>query len=160
MTRKYPKWMGKMRGLTNREMKQFLLGANVARIATLKNDKSPYLATVWYHYDGRHFYVGGRAKSAWIHHITENDPRVALHIARDKSPYSRVLVEGKGEVAEGPAGIKGKWLKIANKMAKRYLGSHGPEYLVPTLERPRVWIRIVPEKITTWEGVEWHRRYL
>ncbi len=44
-------------------------------------------------------------------------------------------------------------------MSLRYLGEHGPEYLKPTLNRPRYLIEIVLDKVTSWEGVEWHPRY-
>ena len=151
--------MGKMRGLTRGELKKFLSAGWVARIATAKEDGVPYIATVWYEFDGRDFYLGGRAKSTWAQHIKKN-PNVALHIAKDSSPYTRALIEGKAEVVEGPSPIRGKWLKVANKMSVRYLGRRGPEYLVPTLDRPRLWIRITPTRVTTWEGVEWHRKYI
>jgi hypothetical protein len=45
-------------------------------------------------------------------------------------------------------------------MALRYLGERGPEYLVPTYERPRYLIRFTPSKIISWEGVEWAQHYL
>ncbi len=159
MPKPYPDWMGKMRGLTKKELESFLSEPRVARLATLKDDKSPYIATVWFHYEDGCFYLGGRAKSAWVQYV-KNDPHVALHIGRDESPFTRVLVEGKAEIVEGPSKISGKWLEIANKMAARYLGERGPEYLVPTLDRPRVWIKITSERLTSWEGVEWHSRYL
>ena len=45
-------------------------------------------------------------------------------------------------------------------MAVRYLGEHGPEYLVPTYDRPRYLIRFTPDKMVSWEGVEWAEQYL
>ena len=48
---------------------------------------------------------------------------------------------------------------VANRMAVRFLGEHGPEYLVPTYDRPRYLIKIVPTKMLTWDGVEWARKY-
>lgn len=48
------------------------------------------------------FFLGGRAKSAWVQHII-NDPRVAIYIARDDSPFTRILAEGKAKVVEGPS---------------------------------------------------------
>ena len=159
MSKTYPEWMGKMRGLTKEELNKFLSEPRVARLATLKDDNSPYIATVWFHYEDGNFFLGGRSKSAWVQYV-KSHPRVALHIGKDESPFTRVLVEGKAQIVEGPSKISGRWLEVANRMATRYLGERGPDYLVPTLDRPRVWIKITPEKLTSWEGVEWHRRYM
>jgi len=152
-------WKGQMRGLTEAEMKSFLSEPWVARIATLKEDGTPYLSTVWYEYDHPYFYLGGREKSAWVANLIRN-PHVALHIAEDKEPFTRVVIEGIAEIVEGPIGITGRWVEIANKMATRYLGEHGPEYLVPTMDRRRYWVKIVPQKVQTWSGVEWAKKYL
>jgi hypothetical protein len=43
--------------------------------------------------------------------------------------------------------MQGQCLDVANRMARRFLGEHGPEYLVPTYDRPRYLIKIVPTKI-------------
>ncbi|HEY6519960.1 MAG TPA: hypothetical protein VIZ19_11360 [Roseiarcus sp.] len=44
-------------------------------------------------------------------------------------------------------------------MAPRFLSEHGPEYLVPTYDRPRYLIKIAPTKMLTWDGVEWAKKY-
>ena len=54
--RKYPEWMGKMRGLTRKEIKEFLSGPVVARVATVKPEGTPYVTPVWQHYDGKAIY--------------------------------------------------------------------------------------------------------
>jgi hypothetical protein len=41
-----------------------------------------------------------------------------------------------------------------------YLGEHGPEYLEPSRSRPRYLVKFIPETIVSWEGVEWHPKYL
>jgi hypothetical protein len=56
--------------------------------------------------------------------------------------------------------MAGLMLEIARRMAVRYLGEHGPEYLEPSQPRPRYLVKLAPEKITSWEGVEWHLKYL
>lgn len=152
-------WKGQMRSLSETEMISFLGEPWIARIATINECGTPYLSTVWYEYDHPYFYLCGREKSTWVTNLRRN-PHVAIHIAEDKAPFTRVLVEGDAEILEGPAGIKGQWVDVANKMATKYLGEHGPEYLVPTMDRPRYWIMISPKKITSWSGVEWHTKYL
>ncbi|MEM0499974.1 MAG: pyridoxamine 5'-phosphate oxidase family protein, partial [Candidatus Korarchaeota archaeon] len=120
MIGKYPPWMGKMRGLTRKELAQFLARGYVARIATIKKDGSPYIVPAWFQYEEPYFYFVARAKSIWVEHI-KNDPRVAVQISRDDPPYTRVLVEGFAEIVEGPV-VGGRWVEIAHKMALRYLG--------------------------------------
>jgi PPOX class probable F420-dependent enzyme len=151
-------WKGDARSLTAKELKAFLSKPWIARLATLDADTSPYLSTVWYEYEQPVFILAGRAKSQWVHNLIR-DPRVAMHIADDDPPHTRVSLQGKAKVVAGPAGIEGKWVDIANRMARRYLGERGPEYLLPTLNRKRYWIKVRPEKLTTWTGIEWHPKY-
>ena len=157
--REYPEWMGKMRALTNDEIKEFLAGPIVARLAVVRSDGSPYVAPVWQEYDGQAIYFIPREKSAFVAHIQAN-PRIAISCALDVAPYTRVLFEGKAEIVEGPKPMEGQTLEIARRMAVRYLGEHGPEYLEPSRPRPRYLIKLTPEKVTSWEGVEWAAKYL
>jgi hypothetical protein len=57
------------------------------------------------------------------------------------------------------APMQGRWLDVANRMSLGLLGEQGPEYLVPTHDRPHCPIKTVPTKMLTWDGVEWARRY-
>lgn len=156
--REYPAWMGKMRSLTAEEIDAFLAGPHTARIGTLRPDGRPYVNPVWQHWTGEVLYVIARERSAYVRNLQAN-PAVAVSVALDEAPFTRVLVEGKAEV-EGPRVLEGRFLEIAEQMAVRYMGERGPEYLEPTADRPRYLVRIRPEKITSWEGVEWHPKYL
>jgi nitroimidazol reductase NimA-like FMN-containing flavoprotein (pyridoxamine 5'-phosphate oxidase superfamily) len=49
--RKYPEWMGKMRGLTTAEIQEFLAGPIVARVATTDEEGLPYITPVWEEWD-------------------------------------------------------------------------------------------------------------
>lgn len=157
--RKYPEWMGKMRGLTPDEIMEFLAGPIVARVATIDEEQFPYITPVWQEWDGTHMWIVPRQKSAWVRHI-QRQPNVAISCALDNSPYTRVLMRGTAHIAAGPEPMQGKCLEVANRMAVRYLGERGPEYLVPTLDRPRYLIQFTPITITSWEGVEWAQHYL
>jgi PPOX class probable F420-dependent enzyme len=156
----YPEWMGKMRGLTPAEIKEFLAGPVVARVATVKPDGSPYVVPVWQEYDGQALYFIPRAKSAFVRYIQTN-PRIAVSCALDNAPYTRVLFEGRAEIVAGPRPLEGLLLEIAQRMAMRYFGGeHGIEYLEGSRDRPRYLVKLVPEKTTSWEGVEWHPKYV
>ena len=156
---KTPEWMGNNRKLTAVEVREFLAGPVVARIATIDEEGMPYITPAWQEWDGEAIWVVPREKSAWVRHILHN-PNVAVSCAMDSGTYKRVLFRGKAEVAFGPAPMAGKCLEVANRMAVRFLGEHGPEYLVPTYDRPRYLIKIVPYKTITWDGVEWAASYM
>jgi len=152
-------WMGANRGMTPEEIKRFLAGPIVARIATIDPDGMPYITPVWQEWDGEALWVIPRERTTFVQHLKTN-PNVAVSCALDVSPYTRVLMRGKAEIVFGPAIMEGQCLEIANRMATRYLGEHGPEYLVPTLDRPRYLVKIVPDSLVSWEGVEWARKYV
>lgn len=156
---KYPDWMGKMRGLYPPELKEFLDGPVVARIATVDSQGDPYITPVWQEWDGKAMWIIPRAKTILVKHL-QRFPRCAASCAKDSSPYTRVLFRGQAEIVEGPALMRGDWLEMARRMAVRYLGERGPEYLEPSAVRPRYWVKITPEKTISWEGVEWAAKYL
>jgi hypothetical protein len=99
-----------------------------------------------------------RERSTWVGHIQQK-PDVAVSCALDHSPYTRVLMRGRAEIVSGPAPMAGRCLEIAQRMAVRYLGERGPEYLEPTAGRPRYLIKFTPAKTVSWEGVEWAEKY-
>ena len=157
--REYPELMGKMRGLTPIEIEEFLAGPIVARVAMVKPNGRPYLTTVWQEWDGQALYFIPREKSTFVPYIQAN-PYLAISCALDQTPFTRVLFEGRAEILEGPSPMDGLMLEMARRMAVRYLGEHGPEYLEPSRSRPRYLIKFILETIVSWEGVEWHPKYL
>jgi hypothetical protein len=83
-------------------------------------------------------------------------------MALETAPYTRVTILGEAEIVEGPVDSQGgtaRWVEVARAMSTRYLGERGPEYLEPTMDRPRYLVRITPTRVITWEGVEWHDKY-
>ncbi len=155
---KHPEWMGKNSKLTDDEIAEFLAGPVVARVATIDQDGVPYITPVWQEWDGDALWVVPRERSAWVKHIQAN-PNIAVSCAMDSGTYTRVLMRGKAEIVFGPAPMAGKCLEVANRMATRFLGERGPEYLVPTLDRPRYLVKITPTSLTSWDGVEWAEKY-
>jgi nitroimidazol reductase NimA-like FMN-containing flavoprotein (pyridoxamine 5'-phosphate oxidase superfamily) len=151
--------MGKMRALTNEEIVEFLSGPIIARLGTVKPDGLPYITPVWQEYDGEAVYFVPRAKARFMKYI-QNNPRICLHCAIDEIPFTRVLFEGQAEIVAGPTPLEGEMLELGRRLARRYLGKHGPTYLEDSKDRPRYLVKLVPEKITSWDGVEWHPKYL
>ena len=156
--KKQPVWMGRNRGLTPEEIEEFLAGPVVARVATVDPDGAPYITPAWQEWDGEAMWIVPRERTQFVKHLRKN-PNIAVSCALDSGTYTRVLFRGKAEIVFGPAPMAGKCLEIANRMATRYLGEHGPEYLVPTYDRPRYLIKITPASIVSWDGVEWARKY-
>lgn len=157
---------GKIGALSSDEVEAFLASPALARFACLKPDGAPYVIPLWYQWDGEALWFVGRQRARWCEFVA-NDPRVCVVIDAAHSPpdesgqtaeIPKVFVEGRAEIAEKP-NIGGKWVGVAEEMSLRYLGPNGPTYLVPTLKQPRWLIKVIPEKVRTWQGVAWARRY-
>src|SRR5215470_10155062 len=148
---KHPEWMGKNSGMNAGDIKEFLAGPVVARVATIDEEGLPYITPVWQEWDGEAIWIVPRERSAWVQHIKHN-PNVAISCAEDAGTYKRVLFRGQAEIVSGPERMQGKCLEVANRMATRYLGEHGPDYLVPTYDRPRYLIKVAPSTMVTWDG--------
>ena len=157
---------GRLGGLDDAELEEFLEGDYLARVACLTPDGAPYVIPLWYQWDGQAMWLVGRQRAVWCEYM-KNDPRVSLvvdapHSEPDESGRSmeipKVIIQGNAEIAEEP-NVGGKWVQVAEEMSYRYLGPNGPEYLTGTLNQPRWLIKIVPTEITSWQGVGWARRY-
>ena len=149
-------WRGKVGKLSEDEVKEFLSTDVLCRLGVLDDEGWPYVVPVWFLYQDGGFYIIPRERSDWARYM-ENDKRVYLDID-EPGTLRKVLVKGEAELIERP-NVGGKWVEIANEMSYRYLGPHGPDYLVPTLTEPRWLFFIRPSKITTWQGVDWAKRY-
>jgi general stress protein 26 len=152
-------WRGKIGLMDSQEMDKFLGGDTLCRLAVLDENGWPYVQPVWHQWEPGEgvFWIVARKKSAWAAYMSK-DGRVALTIDGETRPYRKVALQGKAEAVETPC-VGGQWVEIAQKMATRYLGEHGPDYIVPTLNQPRWLFKITPTNLITWQGVEWHKKY-
>ena len=128
-------------------MDEFLAGGDLCRLAVLDERglalRRSRSGTSGIPSEGV-FWIVARKKSAWAGHMPR-DARVALTIDGDTRPYRKVAVQGTAEVVEEP-NVGGRWVEIARRMAVRYLGEHGPDYIVPTLDKPRWLFKISPDR--------------
>jgi PPOX class probable F420-dependent enzyme len=146
-------------GMSRAALDAFLAEPWIARLGCLDQTGAPYVVPTWYEWDGSAFWLVPRARSAWATFL-QRDPRVCLCIDEEGGAHRRAQVRGQAEVVETP-NVGGQWVAVAERLAARYLGPQGgPQYLVPTLDRPRWLIRVRPEQVTTWSGGGWHPRYL
>ena len=149
-------WRGKVGGMSDEEVNEFLKEPHLCRLACLDEEGWPYIVPLWYQHRDGGFYVVPRARSVWAKHI-QRDPRV--HICIDVwESMRKVMAKGKAEIVEEP-NTGGKWVEIATEMSLRYLGENGPKYLEPTLVEPRWLIFMTPDSQMTWQGVDWADRY-
>jgi PPOX class probable F420-dependent enzyme len=143
--------------LAGDELAEFLAGAWICRLATLTDDGFPHVTPLWFEYDGEGYVFIGRERAEWIAHIRQN-PRVGFCIDDPDGSHSRVVVQGHAEIVEGPS-VRGPWLPIAERMARRYMGgTDGLKYMEKTLDYPRITVRVIPERTTTWRGA-WAPKY-
>ena len=152
-------WRGKIGTMSREDLADLFAKGNICRLATLDERGWPYVVPCWFEYDEADggFWFVPRKMSAWAAHI-QADPRVSFTIDEDDARNRRFVAQGRGTIVEEP-NVGGAWVPIAERMALRYLGPHGPEYLVPTLNQPRWLIKVMPEKVKTWQGVDWAKKY-
>lgn len=150
-------WRGRVGRMDAREIDEFFATGRICRLACLDEDGWPYIVPVWFQWADGGFFVIPRERSTWARYL-ERDGRVSLSIDEDEAPYRKVMVKGMAACVEEP-NVGGRWVEIARKMSYRYLGEHGPDYLEPTLGEPRWLFFIRPEKLTTWQGVDWAKKY-
>ena len=119
----------------------------------------PYVTPVWQEWDGDAMWIIPRAKTIFRAALASLPALLGILRPGQQSLYA-CAVSGRGGIVEGPALMHGEWLEIARRMAVRYLGERGPEYLEPSRVRPRYLVKITPEKTISWEGVEWAAKYI
>ena len=73
---------------------------------------------------------------------------------------------GHAEIVERPVGPylensqKSVWKKLGEeRTSPRYLGENAAEYRGSVNVEPCWTFKIVPQKIMTWQGFGWHKRY-
>ena len=152
-------WRGKIGAMSQEDLADLFAKGNICRLATLDERGWPYVVPVWFEYDEADggFWFIPRRKSAWATHI-KADPRVSFTIDENDTHNRRFVAQGRGTIVEEP-NVGGAWVQIAERMSRRYLGPHGPEYLEPTLDQPRWLIKVMPEKVVSWQGVDWAAKY-
>jgi hypothetical protein len=151
--------------LSQLELEEFLAGKWLIKIAVLKPDGWPYVVPVWYHWEREAFWAVGRKRSEWVHDLVR-EPRCAICIEEKEIPPEggnrKVLAQCVADVVEGPVVAEGsQWVEVANKMALRYVGPDGPAALSRSYGWERYLVKLAPRdgKLTTFQGVDWHRRY-
>ncbi|MGD9763989.1 MAG: pyridoxamine 5'-phosphate oxidase family protein [Candidatus Binatia bacterium] len=132
----------------------------VAILASVDGRKKPYQVPVWYEWDGTYMWIVSKPRARYVRHI-EKDPNVSVCIATPKLPYVRVLIQGRAKLIPTDQ----DWVPMGQRMAKRYLGAReGYAYIEKTKDWKRIYIRIKPTRIISWDGGTtghaWGKKYI
>jgi PPOX class probable F420-dependent enzyme len=130
----------------------------LARIGLIGTDGWPKVVPVWIDWDGTALLIIARARSRFVADL-RREPRVCVSIVADDDPDRRLQVFGRAAFDQDPGPLSGALLATARRMALRYEGAPGVEYIERSRGWDRVPIRIVPERIVSWGSPDWHPRY-
>lgn len=132
----------------------------LATLSTTTDDGYPWIVPVWFEWDGDAAWLLCRGKAAFVGHLVAR-PRVALLVDRRDERQTRALLLGEAEVVAGPAPLSEDphMRDVAERLAIRYSGAAGRDYIERSLEWPRALVRIVPTRVVSWGVVDWHPRY-
>ncbi|MFQ5425798.1 MAG: pyridoxamine 5'-phosphate oxidase family protein [Gaiellales bacterium] len=151
--------------LSSEQLEEFLAGRWLLKLALTKSDGWPFVVPLWYQWEQGAFWLVGRKRSAWIQDLVR-DPRCAACVEEKEIPPDggnrKVLAQCTAEVVEGPVVAEGSaWVEVAQRMALRYVGPEGPEALSRSYGWERYLVKLSPRdgELTTFQGVDWHRRY-
>jgi PPOX class probable F420-dependent enzyme len=145
-----------MSAMNESEVATFLAQPIICRLGCLDDDGAPYVVPTWFEYADGGFYLVPRARADWARYL-ERDGRVFLCIDAPEPPYARILVTGSATVVERP-NVGGRWVALGQRMAERYRGQAGLEYIERTRAEPRWLFFVRPERITSSKG-GWATRY-
>ncbi len=143
------------RGMTTEERDDFLTTGRIfAKIATVGDEGIPQISPVWYTWDGESFLIISKARTGMVKNL-RRDPRCGILIDNPTLPYKRV--SALADVEFLPEDFD--YIEPMREMILRYLGPEGMEYGESTFQFPRVPFKVVPRKITSWNGGGFDRTF-
>jgi PPOX class probable F420-dependent enzyme len=141
------------------ELDELLRRPILARLATLRQDGFPGIVPVWIEWDGEAAWIVARARAAFVGDI-RRDSRVCLSVVADDDPDRRAQLFGRAVIVGEAGPLEGFALEIARRMARRYEGESGLDYIERSRDWERVLVRLVPERVVSWGSPDWHPRYV
>ena len=134
--------------LTPDEQEAFLRDHRKAALATIDQNGFPHLVAMNFLAKDGAFYMTSYGKAQKVVNIRRN-PKVALMI-EEGNAYSElrgVMVRGHCEIIEGADAVRAAFAEMAQARGARPGRPQGASDSAPK----RVVLKIVPEKITTWD---------
>jgi PPOX class probable F420-dependent enzyme len=121
--------------------KRLIDGKNLASVATLMPNGSPQVTPVWVEREGDIVVINATIQRQRYRNL-KRDPRVALCIFDTNNIYTNVMIRGRATeiTTEGAE-------DHIDRLSMKYNGRKYPDH---SPDRPRVIIRITPERVTGW----------
>jgi PPOX class probable F420-dependent enzyme len=133
---------------TPEEQAAFLREHRKAALATIDKDGFPHIVAMNFYAKDGAFYMTSYAKAQKVVNI-RRDPRVALMVETGEkyAELRGVMVRGRCEIIEGEDAVRAAFAEMAR--------SRGASYERPSTANDsapkRVVLKIIPEKITSWD---------
>jgi len=141
---------GRKIAMTKEELDAFLAEERTCRVGTVSHD-GPHVTPLWFVWDGDALWLNSIVKSQrWTD--LERDPRVSIMVdaGHDFMELRGVELQGRVEVVgEVPRTGEQDVPELAEPerlFARKYSGSDTFQY-----DGRHAWLRIVPEKISSWD---------
>lgn len=138
------------------EQEEFVKKNQKAALATLDKDGFPHVVAMNYFYQDGVFYMTSYGKAQKVINIRRN-PKVGLMIetGRVYNELQGVLVRGHCELIEDPSQVKMSFRRMGEVQG----GKAGVPSEASASMPKRVVLKIVPEKITSWDHTKLAGKY-
>ncbi|TQM31326.1 pyridoxamine 5'-phosphate oxidase family protein [Nocardia bhagyanarayanae] len=136
--------------MSDAEIAEFLERSRIATLATLGPQGRPHLTAMWYALIDGEIWFETKAKSQKAVNL-RRDPRVTCMVEAGQT-YDQlrgVSIEGRAEIIDDPE----KLFAVGVSVWERYTGPYSEEVrpLVENMLNKRVAVRVVPERIRSWD---------
>ena len=141
--------------LTPAEQAKFLHDHHKAALATIDQNGFPHVVGMNFFIKDGAFYMTSYGKAQKVMNIRRN-PRVALMVETG-SGYAElqgVMVRGRCEIIDDVEAVQAAFAHMA-----RERGSRGPSTAAAGSAPKRVLLKIVPEKVVSWDHTKLGGRY-
>ncbi len=140
------------RDLAFPELIAFLERPLVATLATYRKDGSVLLSPVWQEWSDGGFNIVISADDVKARHVAR-DPRASVAVYENDPPYTGVEVRADVTIVDGDAHA------LNRRLAIRYMGEQlGERYSKATQHEDRLWLRIEPGVLRSWDYTDiWPR---
>jgi PPOX class probable F420-dependent enzyme len=141
--------------LSPEEQAAFLREHHKAALATIDQDGFPHVVGMNYLVKDGALYMTSYGKAQKVLNIRRN-PRVAVMVESGASygELRGVMVRGRCEIIEGVEAVQATFASMAEER-----GTRGPSTAAAASAAKRVVLKIVPEKVVTWDHTKLGGRY-
>jgi PPOX class probable F420-dependent enzyme len=132
------------------ERRRFMTeGTRTGKLATVRRDGGPHVASVWFVLDGDDVVLTTGARTIKGRNL-RRDPRVSLVVDDERPPFSYVRVDGTAELSDDLE----EMLHWSTAIARRYMGPDlAEQYGRRNAVEGELLVRIRPGRIVSEAGV-------